>query len=330
MLGSDRLTSAHQRQAFVISGTYRVQSRKGAVKSLLDAAWLPVIQGELDAAGVNMWLARHPLSAGSPEVTLRTAAVRQRSGGFSEGDAIYYRQFFTPAPGSAPMDSDVLDIAKLMDHWNRRLPYLRRIVNDETFDAASCNAKPTWTAARNEYYCHEAGHALGWRVQHKYAAGYFRLGERTRWPLVFIEELRADLQSFGAALDLLPIHQAAGVFAYHLAHRLGLAALSATTGEPGAGSVPYLFCAVLDRFGAIAIGHGTRPRLELRRTDVASVAETMRNCAEFAAHTLTEVELSGGDALDISLQAARCYRELEPDAERYARAVAAIIRTARQ
>lgn len=281
---------------FFCSGFYRVQSRRTPVPSELAGDWHSPSPGDLTSDAINQALRRHPLWRGSAQVALSVARVTRRSGAFCEPDALYYRRFFN---GHPPMTSDVLDLPKLLDHWAEREPYVRTLLGPSWI---SMVGEPT-TAAVNEYMCHEGGHALGWDVGTKYAAGYFRPRGRPAWPLIFTEEFRADLHSFGLALDLLPADRAAQLFAYHLQHRLGLAARSYHTGGPDAGAVPYLLFHLLADLGAIP-----------PPPEPARLLSLMRACADHAARELAE----DSDLLDAALRAAAYYRRRILDEERLA------------
>lgn len=291
-----------------LRGTYRAQSRDAPAASELAGAWRAFAPGALDSERVNGALARAPAWLGVHRVQLRAAIVWLRSGAFTQPDALYYRRFFRPDAGSDELATDVLDLTKLLDHWSARKPGCRALVGDDLHERLSAAIGDVGVTANDEYFCHEAGHLVGLDVHHKYDGGYFRLAGRTLWPLVFVEEFRADLNAMGFAITLLPPEKAAAVFAYHLLHRFGLAVHCARRGGDGAGEVPYLLFRLLRRLGLAAPASGDGPPLRLAVTETEGLVETMRACAEHADADLTAYELSTTDPIEVALRAAAYYR----------------------
>ena len=297
---------------FRFCGRYRVQSRLEEGPALLEGRWANGAAG-LGADDVNAALRGAALWAGTAEVDLRAAEVSRRVGVFAEAaDALYYRELFRPAGGSEPMRTDVLDVPKLREHWRRRRPDAARVLGAAALARLEELVGDVGRTGTNEYLCHEAGHALGHDVRSKYAAGYFRLGGKTAWPLVFVEEHRADLHALGFALDLLPRREALAVFAYHVVHRLGLAAFSTRTGGEGSGAVPYLLFGVLLDEGWLRADAGVPAESLAER----ALLDVMRHCADHAAEALTAPELAAPGLEDVALRASAYYRERALDVAR--------------
>jgi hypothetical protein len=263
---------------------------------------------------VNAALPTLPLWQGQHLVALRAADIADRSGDFCEDDALYYSRFFTPADAAAAMPDDVLDVTKLRDHWNERLPHNAHLLAEDTFLALRSLIAIPGRAAVNEYFCHEVGHLMGLDVHRKYDAGYFKHQGRPLWPLIFVEEHRADLHGLGVAAELLPPEQSCEVFAYHLLHRFGLAASSAAGGGAGAGLVPFLLFGVLRRLGIIdPRPFGGRPRLVVGGCTPESVARHLRRCGEYVTLHLTRPEIDAPELADAALCGAGYFRSFALD-----------------
>jgi hypothetical protein len=303
---------------FEFYGLYRVQSQRRSQPSGLKGVWLRPAPGHLDSHRINIALRRHPCWQGRALVQLRPALVWERSGAFAtEGDALYYDHSFRPLAESAPFHTNILDVPKLLDHWSTRLPLLAEVFEPATLEALLARVGPVATTATDEYFCHEAGHATGWDVEDKYTRGYFRLPDGAlAWPLVYTEEFRADLMSFGHAIGLLPPDRAGAVFTYHLLHRLGLAAQS-RQGRGRAEAVPYLLFHLLSTLGVLSFHRcpNKSGRLSWPGLTTESVLEVMSRCSRHGHVQLTQFEGSGADPLDVAIQAATYFRERLVDEE---------------
>lgn len=305
-------------QAFRYVGTYRHQSSPARTESILAGHWLTDTNERLSSGIINEALHRSPLWMGTADVRLRAAAISERGGAFaSAADALYHRSFFRPAPGHDPMSDDIVDVTKLLDHWVHRRPHTARLVGHGAHQRLEAYVGDVRMAAANEYFCHEAGHATGWDVGSKYDTGYFRITGTLSWPLIYVEEFRADLLSLTFACEILPRTGAIAVFAYHLLHRFGLAEYSARTGEDGAGAVPYLlFCLLLD-LGVLKVGSVAG---EIAVAEDVLEQETllalMRACGAHAIDELTVTELRGATPEDVAINAARYFRHRVTNDER--------------
>ena len=153
------------------------------------------------------------------------------------------------------MDTNIVDVDKAARNWRIRRPYLHALLGREAADQVQTRIGSIRSVAAAEYMMHEAGHCLGIPTEEKYRAGYFRLGGKTIWPLVHLEELRADLLSFGFAAEALKPDAAAGLFLYNVFLRLGVDLEGrATRCIPPYGPIPGLLFVLLHDAGALAPG----------------------------------------------------------------------------
>lgn len=301
--------------SFAFSGSYRVQSRLAAEPSSLSGRWAEARPDVLTDAEVDAELKSSQRWSGRASVALAPAVVERRSGSFArEADALYYRHFFQPAPGTAGMDSHVLDVTKLMDLWERRLPLLAEAFTEESLEQLlHLVGDDPWPAAINEYVCHEGGHASGLDVDTKFSGGYFRLGSvggGPSWPLIFTEEFRADLLSFFYAQRLLPPQASAAVFAYHILHRFGLAAEATQLGNLSSGAVPYLLFHLLRSLGVVSVSALGRLELTAARADPVAA---MDRCVQHVDESWTDLPSTAPDWVDVARRAALYFRARASD-----------------
>jgi hypothetical protein len=302
---------------FHLEGMYRVQSRRRAAPSALAGRWMEPAAGLLDSAVVNDALMRHRAWRGVTKVLLQPAWIARREGTFrDEPDILYKREFFTPTSGGE-MAADIVDVRKSTALWRTRRGALSRVVTPNAVPAVEAHLGDLGVVVANEYFCHEAGHMLGHDVLTKYARGYFRLQGATLWPLVFVEELRADLHAFGFALQLLPPDRASAIFLYNVMLRFGVHAAAAAGGK-AYGTVPYLLFHLLTAHDFITVEkRNRRAFLRLHVLDRDAALEAMRVCAEHAERELTEIELFDDDLGASAIHAARYHRaRIEDDATR--------------
>ncbi|KYF61717.1 hypothetical protein BE11_41260 [Sorangium cellulosum] len=303
---------------FSLSGNYRVQSRREAEPSKLMGDWFSAAEGLLDAAIVNHALQEHPLWSRSTSVELRPALVTERSGKFAnEPDILYKRNFFLPDPGTMSMPVDIVDVRKSRANWTARAACTRSLLADGTYERLTERLDDLDVVIANEYYLHEAGHFLGYDVLTKYQDGYFAPGGKTAWPLVYLEELRADLQAFGFGARLLPAAQAARILLYNVAlrfgvHREGLA----TRGVAPYGLVPFLLFCILRELGFVSVApRRDRWVVRLASLDELEIVHVMRACAEHAESELTIPELATTDMIERALSAAKYVRRRLADTD---------------
>lgn len=297
-------------ETFSLSGNYRVQSVARGVPSRLEGRWIEPGPGDADGALVNRRLSSHPLWTGGESVILRPALASRREGAFGDQpDILYKLSNFEPAPGSAEMTTNIVDVAKAARNWRSRRRYVQALLGRSTAERVEERIGAIETVAANEYFMHEAGHCLGYATKRKYEDGYFRQGDRLLWPLVHLEESRADLMAFGIAADALSRERAVAIFLYNVFLRLGVhVEAKADGGAAPYGPIPHLLFALLEELGWIEVdgGEGVFRLGSLRATDVLQV---MRMCAGHAASSLVEPELSCDSPVDAALVAARYFRE---------------------
>lgn len=290
---------------FELAGAYRVQSRRDYAPAVLEGHWYRA-PGLIDNAAINAALQAHPSWRGAAQVRLRPALIARREGKFlSEPDILYKRELFVPAPDSDAMTADMVDVLKAQRNWHERGAHLRAILRCDYEAMRAALRDPALTIA-NEYVVHEAGHFLAYDVIAKQRDGYFRAAGKTVWPLVYLEELRADLNAFGFAARLLPVESAVQVFFYNLMLRFGVHREGIVRqGLAPYGLVPYLLFHVLHTLGFLRVRErGGRHHLALATTRPAAVLDTMHACAAHAAARLNEREALDGP-LDHAIVAAR-------------------------
>lgn len=298
--------------SFSLAGYYRVQSRRSAHYSELRGTWL-ADHGLLDSATVNAALAHHPAWRGRAHVNLRAARVSHRAGTFAaEPDILYKREFFS----SEAMDCDIVDVEKSKGEWTARRGALAAIFAPSDLATIDARIGDLERVIANEYYVHEAGHFLGIDVLDKYASGFFTARGRTLWPLIYAEELRADLGSFDVALRLLPTGDAERIFLYNLALRFGAHRKGvAQDGIEVYGLVPYLLFCVLHEIGFVTVEDG---QLHLASLDPSGLRAVMASAAAHAHEQLTAPELTGMTATDLAIYVATYVRRRLDDGERRA------------
>lgn len=297
-------------ESFLFRGRYRVQSYLSNAPSLLAGQWMSADSRLLTSEIMNASLARRRAWRGVHEVALTAALIQEREGTFAaEPDVLYKRDLFTPDPDSAVMHRNIVDIHKSTEWWRRRRPHAVVLFGEEVVTAIEHRTDDLRFVIANEYFCHEAGHMLGLDVLTKQADGYFRLSGRFLWPLVYVEEFRADMQSFGFALELLPRTMAASLFLYHLVTRMTVATEARRGDGKGYGSVPYLLFCQLSKCGFLRADQ----TLHLSGLDDDTIAAAMDYCSEHALAALTAIENEAGDPIDAALNAAAYYRAQSTD-----------------
>jgi hypothetical protein len=297
--------------SFSFTGTYRVENNRDATPSMLCGRWSST-DDALDHGIVDAALRAHPQWRGEARLALRPALVTTRSGELASApDVLYERERFTPNPGTPPLPADVLDVRKAVAQWKIRVPHVAAVLSGRTHTAITERLHDLDTVISNWTHVHEAGHLVGYDVRRKHADGYFSASGRTAWPLVYLEELRADLHGFGFAVALLPPEQAVQILLYELAlhfgvHREGLL----TRGVAPHGIVPFLLFSLLRELGAIVVTEGGgAPTFRLVTLDTPWLYRVMLMCADHAQTRLTAPELAAADPLRRALGAARYVRE---------------------
>ncbi|MBE9179323.1 hypothetical protein IQ268_12200 [Oculatella sp. LEGE 06141] len=297
---------------FSFAGQYRVQSRYSFAFSTLEGVWLKRECGLLSADQVNDALVSHSQLVGSARVALRPAIVTRRSGKFeSEPDILYKHEFFVPVKGTSAMAENIIDVLKAVVNWHDREKFLRLLFYDDYYDVITTRLENLKLVVANEYYLHEAGHFLGYDVLNKYGDGYFSLGGKVAWSLIYLEELRADLHAFGFGVQLLAAEQAVKIFLYNLALRFGVHRQGIVTANIAPyGLVPYMLFCILREIGYLSViwSHG-QPVLTFSDATTDGILQVMRECAAIAESQMTAPELYTQDSMECALIAAAYVRQ---------------------
>ncbi|PYI91196.1 MAG: hypothetical protein DME97_14705 [Verrucomicrobia bacterium] len=264
----------------------------------------------IDCESINSALASHPLYWGDSAIAIRSADVQARTGAFAkENDALYYRESFEPRPSTRGFDVDIIDLTKLQALWQRRRQFLANLFGKHHFQQIEQSIGDIPNAASNEYHCHEGGHNVGMPISFKYAKGYFRPNGNTCWPLIYMEELRADILSLRFALEILSDSAAAAVFLFQICHRFGLALESCVRGKAGIGPLPFLLFTELRRIKAIQLQR-EKHRVWLRFVNLNKgyLNDAILRLATLGERTFGKWEQQTQDLTSLALRYARWYR----------------------
>ncbi len=299
-------------EPFEFFGHYRVQSKRISYPSRLAGCWAILLSSDPDSATINALLRSDPQWRGEAVVGIRPAFIGQRAGEFAnEPDILYKRSHFARSGGSNDMPCDIIDIRKAAARWTGRRRFVSRLLGQETATEIEYTIGDVQRIAALEYYVHEAGHCIGYDTSSKYQDCYFRICGKTVWPLVYLEEFRADLLAFGFAASLLPPHTAAALFLYNVLLRLGSHIEGVEQrGHHPYGAIPFLLYASLRRTGFFISPASGKSGSSLRFESTAAddIVQHMRTLDALARAELVEpTALSGTDA---ALRAATFYRSL--------------------
>jgi hypothetical protein len=294
-------------ESFHFKGLYRVQTSRQGAPSELAGHWTEKRPTILTSSIVNEALEQNIAYKATETVSLRAAEVSMRTGKFAtEPDILYKRDLFVPENGTPALPFEIVDVRKSVNNWHHRLHFSRECFEDRTWEAVSKSILNLEDTIINEYYCHEAGHLLGEDVRTKQQNGYFRPGQKLGWPLVFVEEFRADLHAFGFALTLLPVRSAVAIFFYNIALRFGTHRMSAKTTCKNYGSIPFLLFHLLMRLEVFELTPD-KNRLRLS-TSLDSIPDCMQLCSRHVLEDLTSQELNTSDQIAMATNAASYYR----------------------
>lgn len=301
---------------FTLRGNYRTQSQMTSRSAAITGQWAVPGAEQLSDADLNIALARDPDWKGFSKVSLRPAFIRFREGVFERcHDILYKADQFAPDPGSNSMPSNIVDVLKAAAGWSARYGVLCDLLGADVAYEIRCLISDVEGIASDEYMVHEAGHAIGMSTDEKYNAGYFRLNGRILWPLIYMEELRADLLSFGFAADLLPPERAATIFLYNVFLRFGVhfAGLRRQPGQSPYGTISYVLFCLLRQLGWISAERGDGAPMRVAGTEIGSIVALMKRCSTHAREEIVAGELGAGSALDVAINAANFQREAVKD-----------------
>lgn len=268
------------------------------------------------AFAVNRALDAHPLRSRGRSVALRTASVIERAGTFATcPDVLYKRELFSADPDTSGFDSNLVDVEKASARWGEVAATLGVLWGRHAEDIVSGIGDSAATVCR-EYFAHEAGHLIGVDVDAKTATEHFRPAGRLSWPLVYLEEVRADLHALAIAADAYSPTEARAVFLYHVATRFGMHHRGGDMEAAPFGLVPYLLFVALRELNLIDVVRvGGADRLALTTTGAAEVAAGMRACGSWAAERITAPEVSSKSRLDLALVGASHVRACLDEAD---------------
>ena len=289
--------------AFALSGDYRVQSWMRSTPSHLAGRWIVPGSDDPSETKINAQLRAHAWWRGEALVALRSAAIDERTGAFREPDILYKRSHFKANLGSPAMTTNIVDVRKAAANWRRRIPLMIDLVGETAFREIEALIGDIEHTAADEYVFHEAGHCLGYPTERKYNDGYFRLGGATRWQLIYLEELRADLLAFGLAADALSPQRAAALVLYNLLLRVGADTEARADRSRPYGPIPRLLVSLLQDSGWISgASTGALHFASLRPGDIVAA---MVACSDRAIAELLMPEEGIQVPLDAALLAAR-------------------------
>ena len=295
---------------FDFHGTFRVQSRISGGRGRIAGNWLRSRPDLISSDDVNRTLAQHALWSGL-FVNLRAAIMTRREGSFHEAsDNLYKIECFEPFREGPAFPCHIVDVSKAAAQWRQRWPLVASLfVERQLADLAGVLENLEGVIA-NEYCCHEAGHLLGRAIQAKTKNSYFSPGDRVRWPLIWVEEFRADLHSYSVALETMTPHSAAALFVYNCVARLAGDVFSVRDRTYGYGIVPFLLFVLLVNLRFLEIVR-TKSGLKVAvaTASVPEIVRIMERCHLHALEELTEKELATHDPLEWGMNAARYYRE---------------------
>ncbi|MGD9560937.1 MAG: hypothetical protein AB7F88_00080 [Pyrinomonadaceae bacterium] len=301
--------------SFSYHGDYRVQSKKSYRFSTLEGVFLSG-PNLLNNDSVNKALRASNLYDGESSINLRGAEITVRTGMFdSEFDILYKRDFFIPGYSSASFAADLVDVAKSLRLWNDRLPFLNCIFDEETIHNAKSILDDLTNVITNEYFCHEAGHFLGCNILTKYRSGYFKVQQRTIWPLIYVEEFRADIQGTEVVKNLLPIAEFSQLILYNLFLRFGVAAYGVRVRREAYGNIPFLLFRLLHKIDFLTITSGpSGDRLRIPKLGSADIENAAAECLEHVTKRLTKYEVENkSDIEKIGINSLQYYREQVAD-----------------
>ncbi|HDR7799708.1 TPA: hypothetical protein QCY03_003510 [Bacillus tropicus] len=299
-------------EAFNIHGQYRVQSKRSSNSSRLIGCWALLPSDDPDSTMVNAILQSDPQWHGNAIVKIQPALIHKREGEFAnEPDILYKRNHFVPYKRSDTMKSDIVDVRKAAERWNGRRPFAYKLFGKDVMTKVEELIGDIERVAALEYYMHEAGHCLGYGTANKYHDGYFQINKKTIWPLVYVEEFRADLLSFGFAASHLPPKTATAIFLYNImlrfcSHFEGIMQCK----QHPYGSIPVLLYSILRRTGFfLPISKSQKSSdFNIASLNIKDVIQHMLALNDLARSKL--VESNSLKATDAALNAAKFYRTM--------------------
>jgi hypothetical protein len=296
-------------QDFDFDGTFRVQSRRLGQRGRIAGNW-NASESRLSSDALNKALSNNPLWSGDP-INLRAATVTRREGVFRQvPDNLYKIECYEPLNGGAPFPSHIVDVQKAVEQWHQRLTLVSCLFVGNQAVALTALVGDLEATVTNEYCCHEAGHVIGRSVQNKAERFYFAPKGKVLWPLVWVEEFRADLHSYSLGLDVMAPEDAVSLFIYNCFARWAGDALSLNDQSHGYGTIPFLLFALLLEVGFLEIiTRKSGTKLAVMTTAISEIARVMTECHNHALREITQHELTTDDCLLWGINAAHYYRQ---------------------
>jgi hypothetical protein len=295
---------------FDFNGIYRVQSRKSGRRGRIAGNWFTFKDRIVSSDALNQALSRNAYWSGVP-VSVRAANLTRREGAFYQApDNLYKIECYQPVDGGERFPCHIVDVLKAAGQWQQRRALVSSLLIEHQSSDLVSLVEDLQSVIANEYCCHEAGHVLGRSVQTKTQQSYFSPGGRVSWPLIWVEEFRADLHSYSVALELMASQDAAALFVYNCFARFGGDALSVRNKSYGYGPIPFLLFVLLLDLGFLAIAKSKSGlKVEVASVSIPEILKTMKGCHLHALREFTEAELATDDPLEWGINAARYYRE---------------------
>lgn len=294
---------------FDFDGTFRVQSRRSGRQGRIAGNWFASRDRIVSSDAINQALVSNAHWS-RVSVNVRAAILTRREGAFKEApDNLYKIECYQPLAGDESFPCHIIDVLKAAEQWQQRRSLVSSIIEHQSSDLASL-VVDLQSVIANEYCCHEAGHVLGRSVQTKTKESYFSPGGKVSWPLIWVEEFRADLHSYSVALELMAPQDAAALFVYNCFARWCGDALSLRNKSYGYGPIPFLLFVLLLDLGFLAITkHKSGLKVEVVKMSISEILFTMKSCHLHALRELTEAEIASDDPLEWGINAARYYGE---------------------
>ena len=304
-----RFEDAFVIQDFDFDGIFRVQSRRLGHRGRIAGNWT-ASEGRISSETMNNALTKNPLWSGD-RINLRAATVTRREGVFRRvADNLYKIECYEPLNGGTPFPSHIVDVSKAVEQWHYRLPLISHCFVGTQAATLTALIGDLEATVASEYCCHEAGHVIGRSVQTKFERSYFAPRGKIIWPLVWVEEFRADLHSYLLALDVMAPGDAVSLFIYNCFARWAGDALSLRDQSYGYGTIPFLLFALLLEIRFLEIvTRKSGTKLTVVSASIPEMVRVMTECHNHALREITKPELSTDDCLQWGINAAQYYRQ---------------------
>lgn len=288
-------------EKFHYAGNYRVQGKKSYSQSKLIGSWVSSAKGILTSEEINLALECHSCWSGQT-ILMRPAVITKRTGQFaSQMDILYKRDLFSNDVESSLMVCDIVDVAKGMSLWKKRLSLAHNMFDVDSLKfLQNMFLEDCSETVANELLLHEGGHFIGYDINSKMSDSYFKINENYLWPLIFLEEMRADFHAFGLASKVLDIEAASKVFLFTVVTRLvahveGIV----NSGIAPYGAVPYFLYHFLFSNGFLGIKKvNDRYVFSIKCLCIDKISKVMMQCEIHALELVTLPEFKANGVID--------------------------------